>query len=307
MNITTNVIRAQEPCAVALGLFDGVHLAHQQVIREMAALSESRGLVPTVLTFSMDHARPEKKRGQQLLLREELKLEEFQKLGVRQVICPEFEDIRDYAPAEFVRDFLRDRMKAQAVICGYDFRFGKNAVGGVDILAAEGQKLGIQVKVVPPFYKDGAPVSSTRIRECLLAGDAEEAHALLGRPFFIREKVAQGNRLGNRMGYPTINQAFRPGYLVPKHGVYATVVRIGEKRYKGITNAGVKPTVAGEEQLPLAETFILGYSGTLYHQEVELSFIRFLREERRFSNLDELYSEIRRNVQQVEEMQDLIS
>ncbi len=306
MKILTDFLNAQKPCAVAMGLFDGVHLAHRQVIREMVALSEKQGLVPTVLTFSMGRVRPERKQGQQLLLSDRLKFEQFAELGVCQVIEPDFADIRDVGPEAFVRDFLAGRLGARALVCGYDFRFGKGAAGDGELLSRCGRTLGITVQVVPPFYKDGAPVSSTRIRECLLAGEVNEANALLGRPFCIRETVSQGNHLGNKMGYPTINQMFAPGFLVPKFGVYATAVQIGDKRYKGVTNVGVKPTVAEEGQAPLAETFILGFDGILYNREVELQFIHFLRPERRFPNLEELYSEIHRNVRQVEQMEDLL-
>lgn len=302
MEKITTFSAVKGPCAVALGLFDGVHLAHRQVIGEMVAMAKARHLIPTVLTFSLHHSVPRKKAGQKLLMSEELKLEEFASLGVEQVVMPDFDDIRDVEAEDFVIRMLLEQMNAKALVCGYDFRFGKNAAGDVTMLQEYGRRFRVEIKVIPPYDKDGAAVSSTRIRQLLLDGDIREANVLLGKPFSIRTVVERGNHLGNKMGYPTINQPFEEGCLVPLYGVYATVVQVGGARYKGVTNVGVKPTVAKEGQQPLAETFILKFDKQIYNQPVTLSFVRFVRKERKFPNLDELYEEIRRNVRQVEEM-----
>ncbi len=146
------------------------------------------------------------------------------------------------------------------------------------------------LNIIQPVLLDGKPVSSTRIRQAILDGRMDDASRMLGRRFCIRLKVEHGNQIGRMLDFPTINQVFPRFHIVPRYGVYSTIVNIDGKLYGGVTNVGVKPTVGSDG--PLAETYILDFSGDLYGKTVEVYFFRFVRPERRFESIDRLREQI---------------
>ncbi|WP_294752305.1 bifunctional riboflavin kinase/FAD synthetase [uncultured Ruminococcus sp.] len=281
--------------SVALGIFDGVHLGHRAVINAALAQRE-KGLAAAVFTFGPECAL--RKAGgssgyiyteaeKDMILREQL--------GVDIVFSPSFESLCGLSGEEFARDILAERMGAAHVCCGGDFRFGRKASCGAEELKGFGERFGFEVEVVGAVEYGGSIVSSSRIREILLAGDIPAANCLLGSDYFINAEVADGNHIGRTIDFPTINQDFGDGQLVPRYGVYATSTEINGKMYSSVTDVGVKPTIEGVRR-PLAETHIIGFRGDLYGMTVSVSFHSFIRPERKFGSLDELKRQINADI-----------
>ena len=272
------------PRALALGVFEGVHIGHRAVICQAAGRT---GLTAAVFTF--EGHLPKGGAGDVLTAsrRDELLTD----MGVDELFVARFEEIRDLSPDIFVRQVLRDQLNVQLVTCGFNFRFGKNGVGTADTLRQLGQACGIQVMVVPAVEMDGEPVSTSRIRRCLETGDMAQAHRLLGLPFVLDFEVVHGRHLGRELGTPTINQPLPKGFVQPRYGVYASAVDVQGRVTYGVTNIGVKPTVGAAA--PLAETWIPDFSGDLYGQHIRVIPVAFLREETTFSSLDQLKKQIR--------------
>lgn len=290
-NLPSNVSGAS---AVALGMFDGLHRGHMAVLETMSLEAAARGLAPCVFTFSTNEARPNAKSAGHLLSIPERNAI-FKKIGVADVFQPEFLDFKDMPPVRFAEDVLLTRLNARFICCGEDFRFGKDAAAGVtdlrDMLPPD-----VTVKIVPTVFALGGAISTTRIRELIRAGDMDAAKALLGRAFSIDFEVIHGRRLGRTLDAPTINQPFPEDFVIPRFGVYATIAAVDGVRRASVTNVGVKPTVGSDRVL--AETYIQGFSGDLYGQNIPVEFVRFLRDERKFSDIDEL----RRQIQIVNEL-----
>lgn len=272
--------------AVALGMFDGLHLGHAAVLN--ALQGEASEAAKCVLTFSTSNAKPDAKTGVRLLsraMRDRL-LESF---GVDYVFQPEFSDFRDMSPSDFAKNFLGKYLNAKTVFCGEDFRFGKNAAATADDL----QKLlpnGVSARIVPTVNALGGAVKTTRIRGLIESGDVKTAAILLGRPFTIDFAVEHGRRLGRTLGWPTINQAFPEDFAVPRFGVYASVTLVGGARRASVTNIGVKPTVGSGHIL--AETYIQGFSGELYGLNTPVELVELIRDERKFESVEALKSQV---------------
>ena len=277
--------------SVALGLFDGLHPGHAAVIGAAVQAGKQRGLTPCVFTFTRQGGTPTDKE-QGALLSDEQFYATLADWGVARVVRPDFAAFRDLTPEEFVRQVLLNTMGAGAVFCGSNFRFGKNAAGDAALLA-ELCTPHATVQVVPMVEQDGAAISTTRIKMLLKEGKMEEANRLWGRCFAIDFTVTKGRALGRTIGFPTINQPFPQGFCQPRYGVYATAVTVAGTRYAGVTNVGVKPTVGSDAVL--AETFISGFSGNLYGQNVLVEFLHFLRPEQKFDSVDALQQQILRD------------
>jgi len=275
---------------VALGLFDGVHLGHRAVLDTMLACAGSSGLAPLVFTFSIGKHIPDAKHGMTRLMSEDMTFALLEGMGVSHVAAPDFGEFRGLSPAAFVKDVLAGGLGAARVVCGYDYRFGKNASGGADALSRLCGELGVSVEVIPAVAADGAPISSSRVRALIQEGDIHAANNLLGRRFAVDFEVIAGRKLGRTLDWPTINQPFPVDFTVPRYGVYATLTHTHGKIHSSITNVGVKPTVGSDTVL--AETYIRGFDGDLYGGRVKVEFLRFLRPERKFSSLEELRAQI---------------
>ena len=275
--------------AIALGLFDGVHLGHRAVLGAAAA-RQPEGLLPAAFTFQPEFAGQKGAVGflYTAAQREEILREEC---GIPEVLSLSFAQVGSLSGEEFVRGILCERMNAVFVVCGENFRFGRGAAWNADALREFGRRYGFAVQVVPAVCKDGGVISSSRIRSLLSDGRICEANALLGAPYQICGKVLHGAHLGHTIGFPTINQNFAQGQLVPHFGVYASETITAQGCFLSVTDIGVKPTV-GYSGLPLAETHILDFSGDLYGQVITVRLLHFLREEQRFHSLDALRSRL---------------
>ena len=279
----------EQKTAVALGLFDGVHLGHRAVLKA-AADRAAQGLIPCAFTFPPESAVNKGAAGYIYSTYEKSSILE-KECGIGRVLSPDFADIRGMDGDSFARDILCGELKASFVCCGNDFRFGRGAACGVEELRAYGEKYGFSVMAVEDVCCCGQRVSSTLIRELVSEGDMEKAGLFLGAPYLIFKEVSRGAQLGRNIGFPTANQLFGRGQLVPRFGVYASETVTGGKIYPSITDIGVKPTV-NYGGAPLAETYIHGFSGDLYGSPLQVRLKRFIRPEMRFGSVEELKKQI---------------
>lgn len=286
MEVVNGLPQVMDPSAVALGYFDGVHLAHQQVIRS-AVNQKAAGLIPTVMCFRTSLRRPENKDTGRLILTEEQKLEQFARLGIERVFLPDFAEIADMTAAHFLQEILQKRLSAAAISCGYDYSFGQGGRGDVSLLRRFCHEKGLGLEVLQPVLLHGETVSSTAIRQALLEGDIPRANELLGYDYYILGEVVHGRSLGRTLGFPTLNQPFGEDQLVPRYGVYNSRTKIGGSDYRSITNVGIKPTISGL-RAPLAETHLLGGQGDWYGKVARVSLLEMTRPEKKFSGVEEL-------------------
>lgn len=285
--------------AVALGSFDGLHVGHRKVIAS-AVSGKGQGLLPTVLTFAANPLADLGGRPGGEIITQEQKIALLEEFGVEQLYILRFAAIKNLPPEEFVDEVLVKVCRAKEVCCGFNFTFGCGGRAGSEALAVLCAQRGIRAEVTGAVLSGGEPVSSTRIRGLIAAGDMAGAAELLGRPYGYCSAVQHGRRLGRELGTPTLNQAIPQDFVLPRFGVYASRVVIGDKAYVGVTNVGVKPTVGSASAL--AETWMPGYSGgDLYGRTVRVDLMQFLRPERKFSGLDELKMEIIKNGEQAKE------
>lgn len=275
--------------AAALGSFDGLHLGHRQVIGNTLSVP---GLRPAVITFQQNPSVSLQKKPVPLLTTNEQKLALLKEMGVEVVYLLPFDRIRDMEPEDFVEALYRV-CRIRALSCGFNFRFGKNGRGDAGLLKELCREKGMELSVTPPVSVAGETVSSTRIRACLEQGDVQQAGQLLGRPFGYDFEVTHGRQLGRTWGTPTINQPFPAGYVLPRFGVYASLVEVEGQKYYGVTNIGVKPTVGSD--CALSETWIPEFSGDLYGKKVPVELLDFIRPERKFDSLEQLKNEILEN------------
>lgn len=276
----------------ALGIFDGVHLGHRLVLGRAIEEAQKRGLSPAVFTFNAGTVTT--KGELDCLLTDEDKRGILKELGFSIVYSEDLSRLKDMSAKAFVDEILIKRMNVSAAVCGDDFRFGKNAAADCFELKRLCAEHGVDVIIIDRLHMDGSAVSSSRIRELIRNGDIGEANKLLGYEYGYRLPVIHGFARGRTWSFPTINQALPKGLVLPRFGVYCSLVTIGAKSYAGVTNIGVKPTVE-KNSPPLAETFIIGFDGDLYGQTIELRLCGFVRSERTFASFEELKDEIARN------------
>jgi len=281
---------------VATGFFDGVHLGHQKVIETLVSLARERGEQSLILTF-WPHPRmvlQNDARSLHLLTSLDEKRELLSEMGVDRVEVLPFS--REFAsiPAErYITEFVRDRFGAGAVVLGYDNRVGCDNLSPSQS-AALLLRAGIEALVCPPvpFARTGENISSTLIRSTLSQGRVEDVAAMLGRPYSLSGAVVSGNRLGRTIGFPTANLKPRePLKALPGGGVYLTAVKVLGGEYFGMTNIGTRPTVSNGDVMSI-ETNIFGFDREIYGLDVELRFLRRIRDERRFGSLSELKDQL---------------
>ena len=289
-----------DPTAVALGLFDGVHRGHQLVIGK-ACEYKKQGLKSAVFTFATDTVTTKGHDGKiEMILTDEGKQACFEKLGVEYLFSPRFTDYKDMSCEEFVRDVLRNKLSCRRAVCGTDFRFGKGAAGDCETLRELGEKYGIQVDVIKQLCDANGVISSTVIRSAIRFGEMEIVSEMLGYTFFIELPVLRGQQLARTLQHPTVNQQIPRGQILPRFGVYCTRVNIDGRQYPAVPNIGVKPTF-GQHDSPLAETYIIGYSGDLYGKIIKVYFDHFLRAEKKFDSAELLKAQIDKDTQQAQE------
>jgi riboflavin kinase / FMN adenylyltransferase len=290
---------------VALGNFDGVHLGHQVVLRRAVEEGRRRGERVIAATFH-PHPRAVLAPGSEprLLTTLELRREALHRYGADEVRVIRFDEaLSRMSPEEFVGDVLVGEIGAGAVVVGENFRFGHRAAGDVGDLRRIMRWYGGEAYSVPVRSEDGrAPISSSRIRMLVGEGSVEEAAMLLGRPYVVRGEVVVGDKRGRTIGFPTANVLPDPALVVPARGVYAGFARVGKESYPACTNVGVAPTFERRESR--IEAYLLGFGGDLYGRVIDVSFIGRIREEKRFSGVEELKRQIARDVEEARRITD---
>lgn len=286
--------------AAALGVFDGVHRGHRAVIGRAREYAEKNGLAAAVCTFKTDTIST---KGTDFLpiFTEEKKLSLLSGEGVEYIYDPDFSHVRDMSAEVFVRDILAKKLRAASVVCGNDFRLGKNAACGVHELENICRDFGIAVIPVDDITEQGEKISSARLRQMIKNGDISGANRLLGSCYSIDGEVICGNRFGRQMNFPTANQALPRGVVCPMYGVYASRAVIDGRTVKGITNIGIKPTVS-DEGMPLSETHFIGFEGDIYGRDISVELLRFIRPEKKFDSPGELQRQIGRDIAEAEKI-----
>ena len=284
-----------EPTAVALGNFDGVHLGHQELIREAVEQAGKDDVKSAVFTFSNHPSGliPGVK-AVKSILSDERKAELIEGLGVDILVdVPFTEELRDLEAEDFIRELLVGRMNVRDAFCGYNYQFGARAFGTAEILEMFGDKYGFNVFEMPPFEVDGHVVSSSLIRLLIEKGYVSRIKAFMGRHYEIEGEVVVGNRLGKRLGFPTSNLDLNETMAAPPNGVYTTYCVYGGVRYPSITNVGIKPTVGTFDKN--VETHIFDFDKMLYGKHITVEFLKKMRDEQKFDSLDELSAQIVRD------------
>lgn len=263
--------------AVALGTFDGVHKGHR------AVLSLPDDCRKIAVTFSF----PPK--GGELIMTNEDKCRILKSIGIDEILILDFEKVRDIPAIDFL-DMLCEKFKPAVFSCGFNNRFGKDAAGDTALLKSYCEKNGIDLKCAEPVMQDGRVISSTLLRELLKSGNIEKANELLYEPFSFTAEVIKGDRRGRTIGFPTVNQRYPENLVKLKFGVYKTKIIIDGKEYFGITDIGVRPTF--KTDYVISETYIKDFCGDLYGKELKVIPLEFIREEKKFSSVEELKKQI---------------
>lgn len=272
---------------VAIGNFDGVHRGHQAVLAAARAEAEHRGVACLMLTFEPHPRAFFSGRPLFRLTPAPLKAAAAAALGLDGTLVLPFDrTLADRSAEDFVREMLVERLAIRAAVTGYDFQFGKARRGTPQFLQGQGVVQGFSVTLVDAFIEDGEPVSSTRIRSALAAGDMATANALLGWRWSVEGQVIRGEARGRELGYPTANMALDPATELA-HGIYAVrYLRPDGSRHGGVASWGRRPTF--DNGGPLFETFLFDFSGDLYGETALVSLVGFIRPEQRFASAAEL-------------------
>jgi riboflavin kinase/FMN adenylyltransferase len=290
---------------VAIGVFDGVHLGHQQVIKQIISDARQQNGLSLALTFDRHPSSivaPAK--APQLIFAVPQKLREIGELGVDAILLSEFtREFSLQSGEQFVRNLARELTRLTSVSVGSTFTFGYKKSGNVDLLRQLGTELGFQVHGLAAVSLDGQVVSSTRIRERISAGDLDAASQMLGRPYSIRGRVIRGDQLGRKIGFPTANLDIT-GLLTPPNGVYAVIAMGNGFAIRGVANIGMRPTLSSSQPERRFEVHLLNFSQDIYDSELEVIFAGFIRPEQRFASLEELKAQIARDISAAEKLFD---
>ncbi len=284
-----NILR---PTVLTLGVFDGLHLGHQRIMQTVVERAGLADAVPTAITFD-PHPRavlyPEN--SPPLLQTLDQRLAAFEFLGIKQAIVIRFtKDFSKLDAEEFLRDVVFERLQAKEVYLGSGFEFGRNRSGNIALLKKISKELGFIADEVPEVRLRGRRISSSRVRETLFAGKVNLARRMLGRPYGVEGQIEHGSARGHEIGFPTANLKPR-NRVIPRLGVYVSSSLIGDTWRRSITNIGVRPTF-GNDSEPSIETYIFDFEGDLYGDVVRVRFLHRLRDERKFSGIEELKKQI---------------
>ncbi|MBQ3427041.1 MAG: bifunctional riboflavin kinase/FAD synthetase [Clostridia bacterium] len=279
-----------ESTAVALGNFDGLHVAHINIINQCKKYAHERGLKCGVLLFNNHTQRTTHGSDVKIITNEAQKLRILEEAGIDFVYMRDFDkEFMQLSPEEFIR-LLIERLRMKAVFVGYDYRFGYMAKGSTKLLEKLGYDLGFEVTVVDEIDHNGVTVKSTAIRHYVEDGSVQHAANMLGRPFAIEGRVVRGLRNGTKMGVPTANIEYSDNMLIPHTGVYAGYTTVDGEKYASVINVGNNPTF-GADRITI-ESHILDFTGDLYDKTICVEFIKRIRGEKRFYSIEALKAQI---------------
>jgi riboflavin kinase/FMN adenylyltransferase len=285
----------RRPRAVAIGVFDGLHIGHRAIVERARAAAAGAGGTSLVFTFEptpKEFFTPATAPPRLTRFRE--RFEQLANLGIDELFCPRFASVRDISPEKFVDELLVARLGASHVIVGGDFRYGAQRRGTVAELRAHGVKRGFGVTEVAPVYCGGERVSSTAIREALKVGDLAKARSMLGRDYSISGRVVRGLGLGRTLGFPTANVNLKR-LQAPIDGIFAArVTGLASEPLAGVASVGTRPTIGGGAAL--LEVLIFDFDDDIYGSYITVHFVKRLRDERHFANLAAMQRQMRVDV-----------
>ena len=281
--------------SLALGTFDGLHVGH------MALIGAAKSGAGESAVFTFDSVPMElfskDPRPMRLFTLDE-KVDAMRRAGVETLCAVHFDKTLAGMKHEAFMDMIRIAFSPERVIVGYNFTYGRHAEGNVDTLQLAGEAFGFEVCVIPPVFVEGEPVSSTRIRECIVAGSVERANKLLGYAYSVSGKVGRGRGIGHRLLYPTANIGVNKEKLLPRKGVYQVDIVVDGQEYRGVCNIGVNPTVSSGSRESV-ETYIIGLEREMYGETITVRFKRRIRDEIRFPDAQALKEQIARDIDSV--------
>jgi riboflavin kinase/FMN adenylyltransferase len=282
---------------LAIGVFDGVHLGHQQIIRQTINDARQHEAAALIVTFDKHpSAIVAPDRVPPLIYSPAQKVRAIAALGADALLEIPFDRTFSQQSGEtFIRSLAGELGRIHSICVGADFVFGHRRSGDVSLLQRLGAELQFVVHGLAAIALDGQVVSSTRIREAVRTGNFDAASQMLGRGYSVAGPVIRGDQLGHQLGFPTANLD-TPGLLLPAHGVYAAHARVGTVNHRAVLNIGTRPTIQNTTPTPRLEVHLLDFSGDLYGQELEVEFVAKLRDEIKFPSVEALRAQIQRDV-----------
>ena len=283
-----------EPTVISLGKFDGIHRGHELLLEQLMK-KKREGYKAVIFTFDIPPKKALDGEEVKVLTTNEEKMHMFDSFGIDYLIeCPFTPEVMSMEPEIFI-EMLVKNLSVKYIVAGEDFCFGRNRRGNYKMLQEYASKLSYEAIILPKMKEEERDISSSFVREEIMAGRIEMANKLLGYPYFVSGEVKHGNKIGRTIGFPTINLIPPSNKLLPAYGVYITKVIIDGIVYHGVTNVGCKPTIEGENPVGI-ETYILDFEQDVYDKVVSITFIKKIREERKFPNLDCLLEQMRFDV-----------
>lgn len=281
----------EEPTAVTLGKFDGLHRGHELLMHTVLEYSKNYNVASVAFTFDMPPRNKVEEIIANVLTTNEEKQYIFEKQGIDYLIeCPFTTEVMSMEPKDFIA-WISKALCMKYVVVGDDFRFGYKRAGDYHTLQAYEEEFGYKTIVLDKLKDSNRDISSTYVREKIADGNIKKANQLLGYNYFIKSEILHGKKLGRRIGIPTINMILPADKLLPPNGVYVTEVLVDGKAYMGVTNVGCKPTVSDEHIIGV-ETYIDDFNQDIYGEKIVVSFIDFIRPEQKFANVEELKSQM---------------
>lgn len=271
---------------LALGFFDGIHLAHQKLIKEASSIAHKNSLKSGIITFKNHPLCDLKGFNIEYLFSKEDKYKYIEELEIDYVYELDFKKYKDLSADEYLKDVLYEYFKPKYIVTGFNHTFGKNQVGNYDFLKDNQEKYGYIYKSINPVYLEGELVSTTKIKEKLGSREIEFANKMLGKNFKITNTVLKGNQIGRKIGFPTINLDWQNGIYKLPYGVYSGYVL----DHKAIINWGIRPTINGKNEI--LEAHILDFNEDLYGKTIDVFFNKSIRSERKFESIEDLKHQI---------------
>lgn len=286
----------EEPTAVTLGKFDGLHRGHELLMKTVLKCKEKHGVASVAFTFDMPPRNRVEEIVANVLTTNDEKQYIFEKQGLDYLVeCPFTAEVMAMEPKAFI-EWIVKSLNMKYVVVGDDFRFGCKRAGDYHTLQEYEKEYGYQTIVLDKLKDSNRDISSTYVREKIAEGNIRKANELLGYNYFIKSEIVHGKQLGRRIGIPTINMILPADKLLPPNGVYVTEVLIDGQKYMGVTNVGCKPTVS-DESIVGVETYIDNFHEDLYGQKIVVSFIEFLRTEMKFGSIEELKAQMESDIE----------
>lgn len=293
----TTEFQIEGKSAVAIGKFDGIHLGHQRLLQCILE-QKKQGLKAVVFTFDPPPAVLFGMAQDKELMTREEKRAAFERMGIDVLIeFPMTHETAAILPEKFIEQLLARQIHAAYIVAGTDVSFGAKGAGNAVLLQVMASKCDYQIEIIDKVCHNGRVVSSTYVRDEVIAGHMEDAGRLLGEPYSIWGNVMHGNRFGRTMGMPTVNLMPASNKLLPPNGVYYSKVYLEGRSYAGITNIGYKPTVSCEKQMGV-ETYIYDFDKEIYGAQIGVALLGFKRSERRFGNTDELKAQMAKDIEE---------